>query len=282
MIASDQGEISADEEFKEVFAHVGAALAHFQLLELHLASTVAFIGLEHPVAMEDYLRFETSAQGFSYKELAKRYSEAPFAIPALADGLLKNADFRNALAHRFFIENMGRVYGSSESRVGLCNELKGITDELARLLQALAIQRSKLCGQHGFKPRDMREAALAVVKGTASVFDRKVPVGSKAVIVSAYLLSAPYGDVPIFETAEGAKLFLTATGLEPASSRRDDDSDLRSFDALQTLLPLAVVRRPKRSGPWHYDIRLGDLGAIEVRRHESKPFDWNLKLHSST
>jgi hypothetical protein len=35
----------------------------------------------------------------------------------------------------------------------------------------------------------MREAALAVVKGTAPVFDRKVPVGSKAIIVSAYLLA---------------------------------------------------------------------------------------------
>jgi hypothetical protein len=129
MIASDQEEISAGEEFKEVFAHMGAALAHFQLLELHLAPIVAFIG-RTPRCHGNYLRLETEARGSSYKQLAKSYSEASSAVPALADGLLKHADFRNALAHRFFIENMGRIYGSSESRVGLCNEVKGITDQL--------------------------------------------------------------------------------------------------------------------------------------------------------
>ncbi|HTX56661.1 MAG TPA: hypothetical protein VMD47_06125 [Candidatus Acidoferrales bacterium] len=281
-MTANQDEISVGAEFKEIFAHMGAALAYFQLLELHLASTVAFVGLEHPVPMEGYLRFETIAQSLSYKELVKRYAEATFAIPATAEGLLKHAEFRNSLAHRFFVENAGRIYASSESRNKLCDELMAITDDLVQLSQALAIQHSHLCKQHGFKPRDMREAALAIVTGTANVFDRKVPVGSKAVIVSAYLLSAEYGDVPILQTAEGAKLFLTATGLEPASSRRDDDSDLRPYDALRALLPLVVVRRPKRSGPWHYDIRLGEFGAIEVRRHESKPFDWDLKLRSST
>ena len=102
-----------------------------------------------------------------------------FAVPALANSLLKHADFRNSLTHKCFIENIGRVYGSSESRAQLCDDLKSITDELVQLLQALAIQRSRLCMQHGMKPRDVREVALAVVKGTADVFDRKVPVAAK-------------------------------------------------------------------------------------------------------
>lgn len=265
---------SDDDEFREVFAHMGAALAHFQLLELHLASTVAFSGLEHPCSMENYYRLVTMAQAESYKALAKRYAEASFAVPELAAGLLRHVDFRNALAHRYFVENTARVYGSSASRAALCKELNSITNDLVRLLQALAVHRDVLCKQHGMQARDVQEVDLAVLRGS-DVFDRKVAVGSKPVIARAYLLADEGRDVPIFETAEGAKLFLTATGLEPASARRVDVSELRAFEELQRILPIAVVRRPSRIAPWHYTIRWGDHSSIEVRPDGSKDFVWS-------
>jgi hypothetical protein len=247
---------------------------YFQLIELHLSSIVAFAGLEYPASVETYKRLETEAQGRSYNQLVGAYEKSRLAIPELLSALRKYGSFRNSLTHRYMIDNVAPFLASSESRARLCAELRTTTGDLRRVLDSVVVHRSYLCERHGFSPRDLREVETTILTGAARIFERKIPVDSKVVVTFAYVLAESEFDIPIFETAEGALLYLASDGLQPARAEKDK-SLLRCCDSIQQLLPAIVVRRPKRQGPWSYDIRIG-ASIVEVRPDRQHNFTWRL------
>jgi hypothetical protein len=142
-------DLTAEPGRAEVFAHYGLAMAEAQMVEQHLATTLALLGVPDPYQSDMFLGIIQQSERKTMGQLKDALKLVGAPVVGV-DQLKRVVDTRNVLAHRYFRDPERSLKMTTEKGRGeLIEELDTAARDFHLIAQYLKAAEVRLAIQHG-------------------------------------------------------------------------------------------------------------------------------------
>ena len=187
-------DLSAEPGRAEVYAHYGLAMGEAQLVEHHLATVLALIGIPAPYEREIFFKIIEEAESKTMGKLKDLLRDT--GVPVLGiDHLQRIVNTRNLLAHRIRDPERSVKMTTDSGRQYLIHELDAAAREFHITAQHLQSTEIRLALGHGVSKHDVIHRAQELISGAtpdspisqrAAVFATGDPNGLLMAVVNRF------------------------------------------------------------------------------------------------
>jgi hypothetical protein len=269
---------SYDDLLKEVFAQFG--LAYYQSECLHRGLCICYAAGPFKDKFHATRPYYEERLAYAFALTLGQLSSAviEFLPEDLRADVEKACEKRNFLAHHFWYDRCNMLFSE--------NNIYTVLDELIKLssnfknLDELVSQLNKSrMAIFGIRDEDINKILTDIMSG---IPEEPLP---KNRIVHKHEIIATIWKVPtkdegtslLFQTEDRNVLQLCADGLSWSHLRKPSES-WEIENKFQAFLPARVETRPKKEGPWNYQISFSTGIALWVKPgSREKTFRWGIK-----
>ncbi len=283
--------ITTDQEpdgdlIREVYATFGLAYYHSECLHRGLCMILAWEGLPPPDLITRPRVEELLANAFTLT-LGDVAAKLEGVLPTeLSDQLREAVDRRNFLAHHFWFERVDVMLSVKGVR-GVIAELD-LAGELFGRLDAKIFNWSER--QHrelGLTDAAVQESLGRILAGKSEaplppreiVKGRQKKLSKRQRLIRVWEFALDDDRKPlIFELEDGSLWQLSDVGLG-WTRIKEVGPEWTEHPAVKLHLPADIIPRPKRTGPWDYELALANRAVLWVKPGSKKQtFRWGVRV----
>ncbi len=169
-------DLTAEPGRAEVFAHYGLAMGEAQMVEEHLATVLALLGIPEPYRRSTFMAIIEREQSKTMGQL-KEALQASGAPILGVEHLKRVVSTRNLLAHRYFRDADRSIKMTTDSgRSDLIAELDAAAREFHLTAQHLRASEVRLALNHGVSKNTVMERVRALMNGA----EPRTKIGKRA------------------------------------------------------------------------------------------------------